>query len=240
MYVSQPAVSRQISLLEEETGLELFRRNKSTLQLTEAGERLAAFFSKTFQEYREIRNELKTDAHKLSGVVTLGSPDGWNMNDMVQYIQNQLANKYPNITFRLNCYNHNEFADVLKKQEADIIFHQKEVLDKIPNFSFYPVRKIQCALYYSSEHPIAQKNPHPTLNDFVDYSFYITAAPNMTEVVDSVMQFFTQSDVKPELEYVNILSAAFVKMLSENGVFLADSELIQRNNPLFSTLLLPV
>lgn len=61
----------------------------------------------------------------------------------------------------------------------------------------------------------------------------------MTEVVDSVMQFFTQSDVKPELEYVNILSAAFVKMLSENGVFLADSELIQRNNPLFSTLLLP-
>ena len=73
MYVSQPAVSRQILLLEEEIGLELFRRNKSTLQLTGAGERLAAFFSKTFQEYRQIRNELKTDAHKLSGVVTLGS-----------------------------------------------------------------------------------------------------------------------------------------------------------------------
>jgi len=54
MYVSQPAVSRQISLLEEEIGLELFRRNKSTLQLTGAGERLAAFFSKTFQEYREL------------------------------------------------------------------------------------------------------------------------------------------------------------------------------------------
>ena len=36
MYVSQPAVSRQISLLEEEIGLELFRRNKSTLQLTGA------------------------------------------------------------------------------------------------------------------------------------------------------------------------------------------------------------
>jgi len=126
-----------------------------------------------------------------------------------------------------------------KKQEADIIFHQKEVLDKIPNFTFYPVRKIQCALYYSAEHPIAQKNPHSTLNDFVNYPFYITAAPNMTEVVDSVMQFFTQSDVKPKLEYVNTLSAAFVKMLSENGVFLADSQLIQRNNPLFSTLLLP-
>lgn len=239
MYVSQPAVSRQISLLEEEIGLELFRRNKSTLQLTSAGERLAAFFSKTFQEYREIRNELKTDAHKLSGVVTLGSPDGWNMNDMVQYIQNQLANKYPNITFRLNCYNHNEFADVLKKQEADIIFHQKEVLDKIPNFSFYPVRKIQCALYYSAEHPVAQKNSHLTLNDFVDYPLYVTSAPNMTEVVDSVMHFFARFGVKPQLEYVNTLSAAFVKMLSENGVFLADSELIQRNNPLFSTLLLP-
>ena len=54
LYVSQPAVSRQISLLEEEIGLELFRRNKSTLQLTGAGERLQRFSQKPFRSTERL------------------------------------------------------------------------------------------------------------------------------------------------------------------------------------------
>ena len=38
MYVSQPAISRQISHLEEELGYPLFDRSKKTTQLTPAGE----------------------------------------------------------------------------------------------------------------------------------------------------------------------------------------------------------
>ena len=54
MYVSQPAVSRQILLLEEEIGLELFRRNKSTLQLTGAGNVWQRFSQKPFRSTERL------------------------------------------------------------------------------------------------------------------------------------------------------------------------------------------
>ena len=43
-YTTQPTVSRQIKLLEEEWGIRLFDRNKRQVQLTNAGKVMADFF----------------------------------------------------------------------------------------------------------------------------------------------------------------------------------------------------
>ena len=39
LYVSQPAISKQIKLMEEELGVRLFYRNNKKTELTEAGKR---------------------------------------------------------------------------------------------------------------------------------------------------------------------------------------------------------
>ena len=44
-YTTQPTISRQIRMLEEEWGIRLFDRNKRQVKLTKAGKVMADFFA---------------------------------------------------------------------------------------------------------------------------------------------------------------------------------------------------
>lgn len=57
LYLSQQALSAQISALEKDVGLPLFRRTTRSVELTEAGRELYELFKKTAQEYAGIREK---------------------------------------------------------------------------------------------------------------------------------------------------------------------------------------
>ena len=70
--VAQPALSRQIRLLEEDIGLPLFNRHSRGMQITEAGKellvRVSGLIRQLDQALKEVR-ELKT---AVSGAVAIG------------------------------------------------------------------------------------------------------------------------------------------------------------------------
>lgn len=74
LFVTHGAVSRQIRSLEEATGLQLTEGPRHKLQLTEAGQRLAAALCAAFDQVETALGDLKTAAHvelHLSCVGTL-------------------------------------------------------------------------------------------------------------------------------------------------------------------------
>lgn len=74
LHTSQPGVSKQIRLLEDELGLELFVRNGRRLEsLTAAGERIVGHAVRAVQESERIRRlaaELRGDAHGTLSLAT--------------------------------------------------------------------------------------------------------------------------------------------------------------------------
>ncbi|CAB3767050.1 HTH-type transcriptional regulator HdfR [Paraburkholderia humisilvae] len=73
LHVVQPAVTRQIRLLEEELASALFLRTRQGMQLTEAGSLLVERARRALRELDIARAEIHPDeAGKLSGVVRLG------------------------------------------------------------------------------------------------------------------------------------------------------------------------
>ena len=63
-FVSQPAISKQISALEEELGVQLFHRGQRQVTLTPAGETYASFFVKTLEAFEMIKKETIEAARK--------------------------------------------------------------------------------------------------------------------------------------------------------------------------------
>jgi len=72
--LSQPALSRQIKLLEEEVGEALLSRTGRGVEITEAGEVLARRASRILSEVERLHADMSDYKGRISGEVVLGLP----------------------------------------------------------------------------------------------------------------------------------------------------------------------
>src|SRR5687767_12483832 len=70
--IAQPALSRQIRMLEEEVGTELFQRHARGMALSEAGEVLIAHARGALRELDQAKSDLSALAGQVSGKVAIG------------------------------------------------------------------------------------------------------------------------------------------------------------------------
>lgn len=73
-YVAQPALSRQISLLEEELEIQLLERQHDGIVLTDAGKRLYEMARSVIQTVNSVKDELKSTQGNPRGHVSISIP----------------------------------------------------------------------------------------------------------------------------------------------------------------------
>jgi len=101
LHLVQPAVSRQLRLLEEDIGTPLFERERHGMVLTEAGQALVGYARRAMLELDRARVEISgTAAGAVSGLVTLGLlPSTIDM--LSSPLVSAIAKAYPGIRIRL-------------------------------------------------------------------------------------------------------------------------------------------
>lgn len=98
--IVQPAVSRQIRLLEEDVGTSLFDRGRHGMTLTEAGKALVEYGRRVMLELERARMELKSSEAEISGVVTVGLLPSTS-EILSSAIVSAVAHHYPGIRMRI-------------------------------------------------------------------------------------------------------------------------------------------
>jgi len=116
MGVSQPTISRQISQLEKDSGLNLFRRTSQGLEITEQGKELVDAAEAANQSIDVFQRQLSGHSESLKGDVRI------SVNDVVgTYLMpaaiTALQNQYSDIQIELVISNQ---ATSLSKRDADI------------------------------------------------------------------------------------------------------------------------
>jgi len=72
LHIVQPAVSRQLKLLEEDVGIPLFDRGRYGMELTNAGDILVEYARRALLELDRARAEIRPPTAAVSGIATIG------------------------------------------------------------------------------------------------------------------------------------------------------------------------
>jgi len=100
LHLVQPAVSRQLRLLEEDLGAPLFERERHGMVLTAAGHALAGYARRAMMELDRARVEIAGTGTGISGLVTLGLLPS-TIDTLSSPLVTALASTYPGIRIRI-------------------------------------------------------------------------------------------------------------------------------------------
>lgn len=117
--ISQPSLSRQMRLLEEELGVQLFRRHRRGMQLTPEGEELRDRLAIPIRQVRLALQDMKSLSSKAGGTVTIGM-----MANTAYMFAGRLAQRVrrlnPNITLKVVEEYAGSFVKSLEAGKLDI------------------------------------------------------------------------------------------------------------------------
>lgn len=120
LYVSQPAVSHNIKMLEDKLECKLFNRTKKGVELTADAEKLMYYIENAYNTIKTGFKVLNDSNDLLKGVVRIGVPTHICIF-LVSDIIATFNKNYPGIKFSIVNRSTSEMVDMLEKRELDVI-----------------------------------------------------------------------------------------------------------------------
>ena len=101
LFVSQPAISKQIASLEKELGFALFFRSNRNVSLTPAGMIFFNAFTQMAGIYQEALKKAEGIYNEKSRRLRIGCVDGMEMGGILNTLFKSFREHFPNVEFQL-------------------------------------------------------------------------------------------------------------------------------------------
>ncbi|UVI27810.1 LysR family transcriptional regulator [Paenibacillus spongiae] len=170
LHIAQPSLSQQLSKLEKEIGVLLFRRTTNSVELTHAG---AVFVNKAqhiLDSVEQLKQELDDLAHMRKGKLVVGSlpMTGSHVLPLVLPI---FAKQYPEIEVMLVEDTSSRLEQLTASGQTDLSLLSLPLAD--PSLSWEPIIEEEICLAVPPGHPLAASSIPVALSDLSSEPFIV-------------------------------------------------------------------
>ncbi len=213
---SQPGVSRQIGLLEQELGFEIFVRARNRiLGLTEAGSALHSIAQRVATEISAVQT-LKNDMHSGNrGVLTVASTHSLSRYVLPNVIE-RFIKQYPNVKLVMKQGDPEEICALVEAAEADLAIGTETQPD-FPNLVRLDCFELRRCIVAKAGHPILSV-PELSLAEIAKHSI-ITFGPGYSGHW-KIMRAFADAGLEPKVTMSGV-DANVCKTYVERGLGIA-------------------
>ena len=215
LYISQPAISKSVSTLEEELGFKLFERRDNILHLTEAGKLMSEFFIKSSNEFHELIDSIERLDSVSSPPVRIGCPDTWNPTFFREKMLKYFSAAHPGMRLSIECCKLSELIIRLKSGRLDVVLTHDFYSPNQYGISSEYLTSTGCGILYSRDH---FKSVH-TLEDFRS-SRFLLYDNDIQKKFEGVIRNICSGLFTPTFFNTGQLSTALFDMACGKGVML--------------------
>lgn len=167
LFTSQPGISKQIRLLENELGIDIFARNgKNFTALTPGGRQVVALAGDILAKVHDIRQVADEYLDKDQGILTIATTHTQARYVLPPIIQ-QFMQRYPRIKLTINQGTPPQIAEQVSRGIADLAI-ATETTDVFENLAALPCYQWNRSVLAPHDHPLAGQ-PGVTLAALASY-----------------------------------------------------------------------
>lgn len=168
LYTSQPGISKQVRMLEDELGIQIFGRSgKHLTHVTPAGKEIIAIAHDILSKVDGIkavaREHTLPDQGKLN-VATTHTQARYALPDVIK----GFMNKFPKVSLHMHQGTPSQISDAAAKGDADFAI-ATEALHLYNDLVMLPCYHWNRSVVVTKDHPLAKLNGKITLEDIAEY-----------------------------------------------------------------------
>lgn len=194
LHITQPALSRAISRLEEEVGTELFDREGKGIRLNENGMVVKESAEKIFEELSEMQQKLDDMKKGVSGSISIGSSFPNREPDLIQDCVLEFMQKYPNVSINYIQQSSRQLVQALEDKQIDLAitgYHGKS-----QDIEWKELFREKLGVILSKKNPLSEKD-ELSLSDLSGERFYCNNANSDLE--DLTRDFCRKAGFEPNI-----------------------------------------
>ncbi len=222
LFITQPALSRQIKQLEDYLGTPLLIRDKRNVKLTRTGEYLKDEAQFIFNHLDFVRQNIRHLSSGDKGQLRIGFV-GSAMQSIIPGLLRQIHDQSPDIHTVLTELPNQDQIDRIKKDELDIGFIRTM---RLPEGLYKKdVYEESFCLVLPSNHPLDQKN-FKTVKDLENESFILFSSQYSHGYYEKIMSIFEDYGFTPKVAHESVHSSTIFRLVeNELGIGIVPSSL---------------
>lgn len=180
--ISQPALSKAISKLEEELDVKLFERDGRNIKITKYGEVFLKYAESALDDIDRGIKKIEEMKNGNDQVISVATTNCIGIT-FIPFVISEFLNQYGHTKFNFNIRNTEDLFKDLRYERIHIgFFDRKEYIDKYPEIESIIVKKEEYVLIVSKNHYLS-KQEEVYLKDLKEEYFIAYSGKNLSKKV---------------------------------------------------------